>query len=117
MALTIDHRLLASHMPPKEKLRAIMTSLKHQRESFLKNEHFPHLCAAMMTLNPPRTMQITSNRFSTGGTNIGVVDKIIPLEWHPDGDIQKQPLFRLSEWSFGVRYMEPNMYDVVLREI
>ncbi|KDR74910.1 hypothetical protein GALMADRAFT_141228 [Galerina marginata CBS 339.88] len=107
----IDHTLIASSLPPKEKLCAIMSSLKHQSEFFLKHGHLPHLCAAMMASNPPRTMRLVANRF----TNIGVVDRIIPLEWAADGGGKSaaahgQPLFsfRLSEWSFGVPYTELN---------
>ncbi|KDR74862.1 hypothetical protein GALMADRAFT_249776 [Galerina marginata CBS 339.88] len=113
MSVRIDHTLIASSLPPKEKLCAIMTSLKLQSEFFLKNEHLPHLCAAMMALNPPRTMRVAANRFTTGVTNIGVVDRIIPLEWVVDGGVgdsaaRGEPLFRLSEWFLGVRYTEPN---------
>ncbi|KAK0192888.1 hypothetical protein F5146DRAFT_522195 [Armillaria mellea] len=106
--LRIDYSSFSFLSPGREQLSFIMRSLKDQWNFFLTNPHLPHLSAALMTLNPPRKLEITHNPLATTNTNLGVVDAVTPTTLYPNGDSTQAALIKIHDMAFGHRLTMPN---------
>ncbi|KAK0486691.1 hypothetical protein EDD18DRAFT_1425905 [Armillaria luteobubalina] len=106
--LRINYLLFSSLSLGKEQLSFIMQSLKDQWNFFLTNPHLPHLSAALMTLSPPRKLEITHNPLATTNTNLGVVDAVTPTVLYPNGDSTRAALIKIHDMAFGHRLTMPN---------
>ncbi len=61
----------------KQKLLAIMSTIKKQYDHFLENPNLPHLFPAQLALFPPRTASDFRNQHASILTNIGAVESYV----------------------------------------
>ncbi|KAI0753180.1 hypothetical protein C8Q80DRAFT_1118380 [Daedaleopsis nitida] len=91
----------------KERLTAAMISLKKQYIEYLENPCLPHLMAEQMRLAPPREGLPMVNPCVSTVTNVGNVEKLLPVLWRSDTSAGSTPSLRVSGLHFGNRITLP----------
>lgn len=88
---------------PKDRILTAAKSIKKQYDDFMMNAHIPHLTAAVVKLAPPREPMVGSNPYATVITNLGVIDRLLPVIYYPDGNESKTPVFEVLSLTVGHR--------------
>ena len=82
----------------RAQLAAAMENVKNTYSAYLANPHLPAITAVSARITPGKT---ASTRASV--TNIGVIDRTIPLKYFRDGSEGSDPVFEIDDVWFGQR--------------
>jgi hypothetical protein len=117
--LTVPLSLLDQHTgtdisTSRDKLLAVMQSIKSQYVSFLSNPHLPVLETAEVALYPLKELTPPVNPYWGEITNFGVIERILPVVWDGKGVVEGEKLgegkmieraVKVEELFLGLRQM------------